>query len=69
MGDSAVLEHNGKHLIAIMNEHGQPGTYRFKLPETGFTKGTEYYSGQRVVPGQPIELQLEPGGVAAYVLE
>jgi len=67
--DSAVREYNGKYLVAIMNETGKAKSYSFHLPQTGFTQATEYYSGQRVVPGQAIELELPPGEVAAYVLE
>ncbi len=67
--DSAVLEYEGQHLVAFMNEGGKPRTYRFKLPETGFTNGIEYYSQQAVQPDQSIELELAPGAVAAYVLE
>jgi len=67
--DSAVLEYEGKHLVAIMNEGGKSRTYQFHLPETGFTEGIEYYSGQAVRPGQQVELELEAGAAAVYVLE
>jgi hypothetical protein len=67
--DSAVLEYEGQHLVAIMNEGSKPRTYRFALPATGFTRGIEYYSEQAVRPGQAIELTLDPGAVAAYALE
>ena len=69
MPDSAVLEHNAKHLVAIMNEGEKPRIYRFTLPAGGFTRGTDYYTGKAVRPGQSVKVELAPGTAAAYVLE
>jgi len=50
-----------------MNHASKPTTYRVTLPaELG--AGEEFYTGLAVTAGEEVEVQLEAGGTAAYVL-
>jgi len=54
-------------LVLVMNHASKPTTYRVTLPaELG--AGEEFYTGLAVTAGEEVEVQLEAGGTAAYVL-
>ncbi|MDY0169764.1 MAG: hypothetical protein RBS80_24685 [Thermoguttaceae bacterium] len=55
-------------LVCVLNSTRAPVDHRITLPHSAGA-GREFYSGQPVTAGETVEVPLEPGQAAVYVLE
>ena len=62
-----VVSHDHATLICVMNQTSKPSTHKFTLPPTA-GPGIEFYSEKSVEAGASVEIVLEPGEAAVYVL-
>src|SRR5690606_34232262 len=65
--DVQLIKGDKENLLCIMNPTAKPVTYDFVLPvELG--GGKEFYSGKTIGTGGAVQLTLQPGDTAVYVL-
>jgi hypothetical protein len=62
-----ILKGDNCSLVCVMNESSKPADFRFRLP-AALGGGREYYSGLAVAAGEEVQLTLEGGAAAVYVL-